>query len=107
MGMIKSRVKEIKDEYEWGKHQYPTLFPFNNELIKSCCIHYQLSAEEITKLYQYFCMADTNNIGYVFFNDLCSFIEEVEDSMAIPYLETLFELIPKKYPDRLNFLEWY
>ena len=85
MGIIKSSIREVLNEFEWGKKEYPTIFPFNNDMIKQKCVQYQLSAEEITKLYDYFCVTDTNNIGYVFFKDLCTFIEVIEDSITIPY----------------------
>ena len=107
MGIIKSSLQKPNDEFKCGKEQYPTLFPFNNALIEEYCQNYQLSAREITRLYEYFCETDSNNIGYIFFNDLCYFIEETEDSMMIPYLETFYKIINKKHEDRLNFLEWY
>lgn len=93
-------------EIEVGDKEYPSIFPFNNEQVKSFCLNYQLNAREVFDLHDIFCSIDVDLKGFITIEGFLKLLRENEYSIVYPYLKGLFKLVNKKESGRVDFFEW-
>lgn len=84
------------EEIDLGDEIYPTIFPFNNEQVKSFCISYQMNAKELRDLYAIFCSIDVNYKGYITIDGFLKLLKETNCSIIYPYLKGIFRLVKKR-----------
>jgi len=94
------------EEIQIGDEQYPIIFPFNNEQVKSFCHRYQLNAKEVADLHAIFCRIDVDFKGFITIEGFLELLRETEDSIVCPYLKGVFKLVKKHENGRVDFFEW-
>ena len=94
------------EEIERGNLEFPSIFPFNNEQVKSFCLEYQLNAKEISRLHSIFSSIDVEFRGCITVDGFLGLIKETDTSIVYPYLQGLFKLVKRTEPRQVDFFEW-
>jgi Ca2+-binding EF-hand superfamily protein len=94
------------DEIDKGNQEYPSIFPFNNEQVKTFCQEYQLNAKEVSQMHKIFSSIDVEFRGYITIDGFLELLQETDTSIVYPYLQGLFKLVKQSEPRQVDFFEW-
>lgn len=104
--MGNNRSNHLKTIQELKKDKNSNTFPFNNNKIITISEDYCLSHSEITELYYIFVQLDHDSTGYIEKESFYLLLREKKSSVVSFYADYLFEIIPKKFKDKIDFFEW-